>query len=211
MAQFLPTFNSVQENVDLAKSGEIGYKNDGDELEEIEIDESLSKGNEKYTYYFIVDRSGSMMGDKIKITRQSMKLFMQSLPLDSQFAIVSFGSEYRYTLSEEPIEYNDENLELCKVEIGRFEADFGGTDILEPLKSVFQRGNQQKSKTLKRIFLLTDGCVGNTDIIISTIKTHCKDDGMWKLFTFGIGDGCSRHLVIEAAKAGRGDYSFVDE
>ena len=54
------------------------------------------------------------------------------------------------------------------------------------------------------IFLLTDGCVYNDDEIINSIKENCSTNnfGKTKLFTFGIGEGCSRHLVIEAAKAG---------
>ncbi len=31
------------------------------------------------------------------------------------------------------------------------------------------------------------------------------------MHSFGVGSGCSKYLVKETAKAGRGSYSFVDE
>ncbi|MFO0117312.1 MAG: hypothetical protein ACK521_06760 [bacterium] len=38
-----------------------------------------------FLYVFIVDRSGSMEGNRIKITRDAMKLFIKSLPPQSKF------------------------------------------------------------------------------------------------------------------------------
>jgi hypothetical protein len=32
-----------------------------------------------------------------------------------------------------------------------------------------------------------------------------------RIHSFGVGSGCSKYLVKEVAKAGRGSYSFVDE
>jgi len=32
-----------------------------------------------------------------------------------------------------------------------------------------------------------------------------------RVHSFGVGSGCSKYLVKETAKAGRGSYSFVDE
>jgi Mg-chelatase subunit ChlD len=54
---------------------------------------TLSKG-EDFCFIFIVDRSGSMeRGERMEITKDALKLFIQSLPVGSQFAILSFGYE----------------------------------------------------------------------------------------------------------------------
>ena len=87
-------------------------------------------------------------------------------------------------------------------------ANYGGTDIYKPLKEVFNTNN----KTSKlRVFLLTDGSVDKPDDCIKLIKGACKLDGITKVFTFGIGSGCSKYLVDEAAKAGKGTCSLVND
>jgi Mg-chelatase subunit ChlD len=48
-----------------------------------------------HLFIFIVDRSGSMNGDKMNITIESLKLFLQSLPSGSRFDIISFGSKFK--------------------------------------------------------------------------------------------------------------------
>jgi len=45
---------------------------------------SLTKG-EDFFYVFVVDRSGSMSGRRIEMTKEAMKLFMQSLPPKCKF------------------------------------------------------------------------------------------------------------------------------
>ena len=42
----------------------------------------------------IVDRSGSMSGDPIMTTVETLKLFVQSLPAGCMFDIISFGSSF---------------------------------------------------------------------------------------------------------------------
>ena len=46
-------------------------------------------------FIFIVDRSGSMEGKTIVITKEALKLFVQSLPSGCMFDIISFGSTYK--------------------------------------------------------------------------------------------------------------------
>ena len=56
------------------------------EMVEDEVPESfvLSKGKD-FLYVFIVDRSGSMTGRRIDITKEAMTLFIKSLPVGCQF------------------------------------------------------------------------------------------------------------------------------
>ena len=61
---------------------------------------------------------------------------------------------------------------------------------------------------IKRIFFLTDGCVGNNNEVIEQAKQHSDKA---KVFTFGLGTGCDVELCQGMAKAGRGSCSIVED
>lgn len=81
-ASFVPTFEPPQPQEEA-------------EVLQDEQPESTSLTNgEDFFFVFIVDRSGSMSGNRIRVTRDAMKLFMQSLPTGCKFQIIGFGSNY---------------------------------------------------------------------------------------------------------------------
>ena len=56
----------------------------------------------------------------------------------------------------------------------------------------------------KKIFLLTDGEVSSPEEVINLARTsECR------VHSFGVGRDCSKYLVKEVAKAGRGSSSFI--
>ena len=70
-----------------------------EELEVLDEEEpestNLSDGKD-FVFIFIVDRSGSMGGERITTAKEALKLFMKSLPVRSHFSIISFGSKHAY-------------------------------------------------------------------------------------------------------------------
>ena len=58
--------------------------------------------------------------------------------------------------------------------------------------------------------MLTDGAVSDTNGVVQLIKENC-DIGNSKVFSFGIGNGASRDLVIKAAEKGMGEHYFVTD
>jgi hypothetical protein len=63
--------------------------------EEAPEETELTKG-EEFCFIFLVDRSGSMDGRRMEITKEALKLFIQSLPVGCTFAILSFGSQSKF-------------------------------------------------------------------------------------------------------------------
>ncbi len=60
-------------------------------------------------YIFILDRSGSMGGGRISQAKQSLKLFLKSLPSKSKFNVVSFGSNHKLMFPSS-VNYDDDTL-----------------------------------------------------------------------------------------------------
>lgn len=126
----------------------------------LEEEDLLPEMEYKYQFIFVVDRSGSMgINQRMEITKDAMKLFLQSLPSGSQFGILSFGSaaDWMKIKGKNIIEYNDESRNIALANIQKFDSDFGGTDILYPLTLSFTTEKPDNIK--RRIFLLTDGSV----------------------------------------------------
>ena len=215
-ASLVPTFEPPQPQEEL------------EVLEDQEPESSvLSEGN-NYLFIFIVDRSYSMSGARIRTCKAALKLFIQSLPVGSKFSIISFGSNDRCMTidGKQVIEYNDATSKQALQQIDTFDADMGGTEILSPLRRAqvmevpgyrdynqwlheMERGEGHPlpmKHVQKRIFLLTDGQVGNADYVINQAKF--ANDAI-RTHTFGIGQGCDEKMVIDVAKAGRGSHSII--
>jgi len=66
------------------------------------------------------------------------------------------------------VEYNDANLQFAQAEVSNFDANFGGTEIFNPLKTIFDFG-APKDCAETHIFLLTDGAVFNTQQVVDLV------------------------------------------
>ena len=78
-------------------------------LEDEEPESSTYSEGCKYHFIFIVDRSYSMSGGRIRTCKAALKLFIQSLPVGSKFSIISFGSNEKCMNinGKQVIDYND--------------------------------------------------------------------------------------------------------
>lgn len=88
-------------------------------------------------FIFVLDRSGSMSGSRIELAKEAAILFIKSLPMNTTFNIISFGSRYE-AMFPEPVAYWDEYMSLAIRQIETFDADMGGTNIYDSLNYVFQ-------------------------------------------------------------------------
>ncbi|KAK3702964.1 hypothetical protein QZH41_012402 [Actinostola sp. cb2023] len=166
---------------------------------EFDSSASLDRGE----FIFVVDRSGSMSGSNIKSARETLLLFLKSLPEGCYFNVIGFGSSF-IKLFPKSKSYDDSSLNHACSLGESMEADLGGTNILAPLQDVF---SQPLIKGYPRqVFLLTDGGVGNTQQVIELVRTNATSA---RCFTFGIGAGASTALVKGVARAGKGMAEFV--
>ena len=120
-------------------------------------------------FVFVVDRSGSMSGRYINSAKETLVLFLKSIPPGCYFNIIGFGSSYEH-LFPQSVPYNQSNLDKAMKHTNGLSANLGGTELLDPLRFVF---NQKLLAGLPRqVFVLTDGSVSNTQACINETKKN---------------------------------------
>ncbi|XP_043914200.1 von Willebrand factor A domain-containing protein 5A-like isoform X2 [Protopterus annectens] len=174
------------------------------------IPENTSQSN-MWEFIFVVDRSGSMacpMNNKSHATRissakETLLFLLKSLPLGCYFNIYGFGSHYESFFSESR-EYTQDSMQEALEKVEKMEANFGGTEILQPLQDIYKKACVPGR--LRQVFIFTDGEVGNTKQVILLVKKHSTNH---RCFSFGIGEGASTALVKGIAKAANGTAEFI--
>ncbi len=150
---------------------------------------------------FLVDCSGSMQGDSIGEARRAVELCLRALRAGDRFQIVRFGSSF-HSLSAGLLEYSQETLDDAVARVRMMEADLGGTEILRPLRHILSNAGEDRLD----VVVLTDGQVGNEAEVLELARQH-RD--RCRIFSFGIGAGCSEHLVRGLARESGGESEFI--
>jgi len=153
---------------------------------------------------FVVDRSGSMGGKPIEQVKQTLQIFLRSLPEGTLFNIIGFGSNFMTLFPKESVLYNETTLDTATKYVEKMSANLGGTNILQPLMSIFAK--QSKPGIPRQIFLLTDGQITNTTECINAVRNNANTT---RVFTYGIGNDVDRALVRGLCRAGNGDCEFI--
>ena len=158
-------------------------------------------------FIFLIDQSGSMRGNSIDLVKQALLLFIQSLPVNSYFQLIGFGTNFK-KYNEEPVIYNKENVEKIINIINNLKADLGGTNISSPLSAIYNDNNYSKIHLSKNIFLLTDGQVHDREQCINLITTNSSK---FRIHALGIGTDFDKILIERCGKLGKGTSSFVED
>ncbi|VDM36336.1 unnamed protein product [Hydatigera taeniaeformis] len=159
---------------------------------------------DKREIIFVIDRSGSMSGSKMERTRESLLLFLKSLPRRCRFQLVGFGSTFE-PLFAQPVDYNKENVDRALEYQKSLSADMGGTEVLPALRCVYNTPTTGAG-WYKYIIFLTDGEICNQDEVIGLVAMNQTSA---RLFAIGLGDEVSTSLIWGVARAGRGTATFI--
>jgi Vault protein inter-alpha-trypsin domain/von Willebrand factor type A domain len=159
----------------------------------------------KAEFVFIIDRSGSMDGERISIAVNAVILALRSLPYDSYFNIVSFGSNFNFMFPTS-VKADQTTISTAIAKVSSFRADMGGTEILAPMNALFYSPNIPRYQ--RSLILLTDGSVSNSEDVIKKTRENCVLN-RFRVFTVGIGNGVSEQFIKGVAKAGNGTSDII--
>lgn len=151
---------------------------------------------------FVLDCSGSMMGESIAQASAALELCLRSMSVGDTFNICRFGSTWEL-MSSEPLVYSQQTLDSA-LKYVRAVSDLGGTELYPPLEAILTQRPRQG--IVRQVILLTDGQVSNEPAIVELARQNRKAN---RIFSFGIGSACSAYLVKGIARATGGAAEFI--
>lgn len=161
---------------------------------------------------FVIDRSGSMDGEKIEQAKSSLKHILSQLNQGDRFSIVSFDDQIS-VFSSTLLYFNAHNLARARIFVNNLYAN-GGTDIEAAMQTglgILER-NEPRSDTSKMVIFLTDGnpTAGITDErSITSLVSQTNEDIEARLHVFGVGYDVNTHLLDNLANENGGSVTYV--
>ncbi|KAJ1549291.1 hypothetical protein HK405_006235, partial [Cladochytrium tenue] len=163
----------------------------------------------------LVDRSGSMDGEKIDQARKAMQLLLRSIPADKglYFNIIGFGI-WHTLLFPASREYTESSLADGERHVQSIEADMGGTELRSAMEAAFR---SRRTDMPTQLFVMTDGEIWDSQSLFAMIDQEVQkagsagsgSNGFVRVFSLGIGPNVSHDLVEGMARHGNGFAQFV--
>jgi Ca-activated chloride channel family protein len=151
---------------------------------------------------FVLDQSGSMGGASIEQARAALTLALARLRPDEHFNVIRFNHRTdRLFAHAQPADRR--NLAAAQRYVAAIRAD-GGTEMLPALQLALD--GAERADRLRQVVFLTDGAVGNEARLFQVIRERLGDS---RLFTVGIGSAPNSHFMREAARLGRGTFTYI--
>jgi Ca-activated chloride channel homolog len=152
---------------------------------------------------FVVDASGSMMGEPMELAKATMRRFITGLGPDDAFQVIRF-SDSASGLGDELLPATDEEVERALAFVDAIEGE-GGTSMTEGIRAALRL--PRRSDRLRYVVFLTDGYIGNEAEVFGLIAEQIGDA---RLFSLGVGSSVNRYLLDGMARMGRGSVTYVD-
>jgi Ca-activated chloride channel family protein len=151
---------------------------------------------------FVIDNSGSMHGLSIDQAKAALKLALARLRPGDTFNVIRFNHTTDALFSTAQAA-TPQTLGAARRYVDRLRAE-GGTEMLPALQQALD-GREHPGR-LRQVIFLTDGAVGNESQLFAAIHERLGDS---RLFTIGIGSAPNSHFMREAARLGRGTFTYI--
>lgn len=158
----------------------------------------------------VVDKSGSMAGEKLEQAKQAAQLVVNQLTDADHVSMVIYSSGVEIVgNAANAAERNILSSKIRQISSG------GGTNLSGGMETGFDVIKKAYRKNaVNRVLLLSDGLANEGIVDPLTLahmaKQHNLNDGI-SLSTFGVGLGFNEVLMNQLADAGSGNYYFIQD
>lgn len=151
---------------------------------------------------FVIDTSSSMGGASIRQAKTALLHGIDTLSEHDSFNLVQFNSTAGalWTL---PKPSNHLNREAAKQFIEALYAT-GGTNMYAALDMAL--ASQVQGDEFSQIVFITDGAVGYENELLQLLEQRLDNH---RLFTVGIGSAPNSYFMTEAARVGKGTFTYI--
>ena len=155
----------------------------------------------------VIDRSGSMAGEKIEQARSAALQVVEALEEGEAFNIIDY-SDTVARFAERPVIKDKAQMSQARAYIGRLKAD-GGTNIRDALVEALDQ--PVTPQMLPLTIFLTDGVPTSGETRESAIRSSvvAANKHRRRIFSFGVGFDVNAPLLTSVANATRATATFV--
>lgn len=153
---------------------------------------------------FVIDTSGSMEGTSINEAKNALLMALDRLQPGDRFNVIEFNST-THMLFDDAQPATSDAVSRAKAWVNALNAN-GGTEILDAIQHALKDDQTPGDDGVRQVVFMTDGQVGNEDQCFTYIRDHL---GRTRLFTVGIGSAPNSHFMRNAARFGRGTFTYI--
>ena len=157
----------------------------------------------------VLDRSGSMSGDKLNYSKKAIDFVINQLTNDDILSVVQYDDNVQVLSSATHLT----NKEVLHKKVNDIRTG-GSTNLCGGMQEGYvQVKSEKKANYINRVLLLSDGLanVGITepDKIQKIAQKNFREDGV-AISTFGVGADYNEDLMTGIAEYGGANYYFID-
>ncbi len=155
----------------------------------------------------VIDRSGSMKGEKMAQALAAAAQIIEGLELGEAFNIIDYSDSIQ-SFAAAPVVKSRETASQAKAYLSRIQAS-GGTNIHDALLEALR--SEPTQGMLPMVLFLTDGLptVGERSEVAIREAVKKANDANRRIFSFGVGFDVNTPLLSGVSKTSRGAATFV--
>jgi len=180
----------------------------------VKTDELEERKSTPTELVLVLDKSGSMIGDKLRFSKTAIRNIIESLTENDILHLVTYDSDVNVVFEGKTMADKELMLKLVN------EVEAGGATFLsggllrghEVIQQQNRKRDEASSFRTKRIFLFSDGQAnhGISDPEqLATLVGNVFEDGV-RVSSFGVGYDYDEQLMKALSFHGGGDYYFID-